>query len=120
MEYKKLGARGPVISTVGFGAWGISGRDWGTTDDGKSRKAIETAIDSGVTFIDTADVYSTWGPGHQGGESETVIGKWLRASGKRSRVVLATKVGKPMGPGPVCCRGRSGGYKTAQWLFSLG
>ncbi|NLE35000.1 MAG: aldo/keto reductase [Bacteroidales bacterium] len=39
MEYKKLGARGPVVSTVGFGAWGISGRDWGTTDDDKSREA---------------------------------------------------------------------------------
>ena len=57
MKYKKLGLNGPKISTVGFGAWGISGRDWGITDDKKSRKAIHAALDSGVNFIDTADVY---------------------------------------------------------------
>ena len=50
-----------------------------------------------MNFVDTADVYSRWVPGHAGGESETILGKWLRQSGKRNRVVLATKVGKPMG-----------------------
>ena len=54
-----------------------------------------------MNFVDTADVYSAWAPGHQGGESETVIGKWLRKSGKRHSLVLATKVGKDMGNGKV-------------------
>ncbi len=86
MEYKKLGARGPVVSTVGFGAWGISGRDWGTTDDDKSRKAIEAALDSGVTFIDTADVY---GFGH----SEDLIREVLDRRSDRNKIVIATKAG---------------------------
>jgi len=91
MEYKKLGDRGPVISTVGFGAWGISGRDWGTTDDGKSRKAIETAIDSGVTFIDTADVY---GFGH----SEELIREVLDRRSDKKNIVIATKAGNNFYP----------------------
>ena len=86
MEYKNLGSRGPVVSTVGFGAWGISGRDWGTTDDEKSRKAIEAALDSGVTFIDTADVY---GFGH----SEDLIREVLDRRSDRDRIVIATKAG---------------------------
>lgn len=86
MEYKNLGSRGPVVSTVGFGAWGISGRDWGTTDDEKSRKAIEAALDSGVTFIDTADVY---GFGH----SEDLIREVLDRRSDRDKIVIATKAG---------------------------
>lgn len=69
-----------------------------TIDEATSFRLLDAWVDAGFNLIDTADVYSIWGPGHQGGESETVIGKWLSASGKRSRVVLATKVGKPMGP----------------------
>ena len=91
MEYKKLGTRGPVVSTVGFGAWGISGRDWGTTDDDKSRKAIETAIDSGVTFIDTADVY---GFGH----SEELIREVLDQRSDKKNIVIATKAGNNFYP----------------------
>ncbi len=91
MEYKKLGARGPVVSTVGFGAWGISGRDWGTTDDDKSRKAIETALDAGVTFIDTADVY---GFGH----SEELIREVLDHRSDRDRIIIATKAGNNFYP----------------------
>ncbi len=91
MEYKKLGARGPVISTVGFGAWGISGRDWGTTDDDKSRKAIETALDSGVTFIDTADVY---GFGH----SEELIREVLDRRSDKKNIVIASKAGNNFYP----------------------
>ena len=56
-------------------------------------------VDAGLNFIDTADVYSRWAPGNQGGESETLIGKWIKRSGRRSRVLLATKVGMEMGPG---------------------
>ena len=91
MEYKKLGDRGPVVSTVGFGAWGISGRDWGTTDDDKSRKAIETALDSGVTFIDTADVY---GFGH----SEELIREVLDRRSDKKNIVIATKAGNNFYP----------------------
>ena len=64
-----------------------------------SFRLLDAWVDAGFNFIDTADVYSAWVPGHRGGESETVLGKWFRQSGKRHRVVLATKVGKPMGPG---------------------
>lgn len=91
MEYSKLGARGPVVSTVGFGAWGISGRDWGTTDDDKSRKAIETALNSGVTFIDTADVY---GFGH----SEDLIREVLDRRSDKKNIVIATKAGNNFYP----------------------
>ena len=55
-------------------------------------------VDAGFNFIDTADVYSSWAPGHQGGESETIIGNWLKRRGKRDDVVIATKVG--IGDGP--------------------
>jgi len=91
MEYKKLGARGPVISTVGFGAWGISGRDWGTTDDKKSLKAIEAALDSGVTFIDTADVY---GFGH----SEELVREVIDRRADKNKIVIATKAGNNFYP----------------------
>jgi aryl-alcohol dehydrogenase-like predicted oxidoreductase len=56
-------------------------------------------VDSGLNLVDTADVYSTWAPGHQGGESEAVMGRWFKQSGKRDRIVVATKLGKPMGEG---------------------
>ena len=91
MRYTKLGSRGPLVSTVGFGAWGISGRDWGKTDDEKSRKAIETALDSGVTFIDTADVY---GFGH----SEELIREVLDRRPDKKNVVIATKAGNNFYP----------------------
>ena len=55
-------------------------------------------VDAGLNFIDTADVYSRWAPGNQGGESETLIGKWIKRSGRRSQVLLATKVGMEWGP----------------------
>jgi aryl-alcohol dehydrogenase-like predicted oxidoreductase len=91
MKYTKLGAKGPFISTVGFGAWGISGRDWGTTDDDKSRKAIHAALDSGVTFIDTADVY---GFGH----SEELIREVLDQRPDSDKIIIATKAGNNFYP----------------------
>jgi len=91
MKYTKLGAKGPVISTVGFGAWGISGRDWGKTDDDSSRRAIHAAIDAGVTFIDTADVY---GFGH----SEELIREVLSERSDRDKIVIATKAGNNFYP----------------------
>ena len=70
-----------------------------TVDEALSFRMLDAWIDAGFNFVDTADVYSSWVPGHSGGESETIIGKWLRQTGKRHRIVLATKLGKPMGEG---------------------
>lgn len=70
-----------------------------TVDEAASFKLLDAFTGAGLNFIDTADVYSRWVPGNTGGDSETIIGKWLKASGKRDKVILATKVGKEMGPG---------------------
>lgn len=86
MKYTKLGVKGPVVSAIGFGAWGISGRDWGKTDDENSRNAIHAALDAGVNFIDTADVY---GFGH----SEELIRQVLDSRPDKNRIVIATKAG---------------------------
>ena len=94
MNYRTLGRSGLQVSPLAFGG-NVFG--W-TVDEATTFSLLDAWLDAGFNFIDTADVYSAWVPGHSGGESETVIGKWLRASGKRDRVVLATKVGKPMGP----------------------
>lgn len=91
MQYQKLGKNGPVISTIGFGAWGISGRDWGQTDDKKSKKALHQALDSGITFIDTADTY---GSGH----SENLIREVLDERGRKDEVIIATKAGNNFYP----------------------
>ena len=85
MQYKKLGKNGPMVSTVGFGAWAIGGRDWGKTDDRISKQALHAALDEGITFIDTADVY---GFGH----SELLIAEVLKERGK-DNIVVATKAG---------------------------
>jgi aryl-alcohol dehydrogenase (NADP+) len=72
----------------------LGGNVFGWTADEKTSHAILDAfVDRGGNAIDTADVYSAWVPGHQGGESESVIGRWLKASGKRNKVVIGTKVG---------------------------
>ena len=94
MQLKSLGRSGLQVSPLTFGG-NVFG--W-TVDERTSFSLLDAWLDAGFNTIDTADVYSAWVPGHTGGESETVIGKWLRASGKRDRIVLATKVGKPMGP----------------------
>jgi aryl-alcohol dehydrogenase-like predicted oxidoreductase len=70
-----------------------------TIDEPTSFQVLDAYVDAGLNFIDTADIYSTWVPGHTGGESETIIGNWLKRSGKRSKVILATKVGMLMGSG---------------------
>ncbi|MGE3248841.1 MAG: aldo/keto reductase [Hyphomonadaceae bacterium] len=79
----------------------LGGNVFGWTADEKTSFAILDAfVDLGGSAIDTADVYSAWVPSHTGGESETVLGKWLKQSGKRDRVVIATKVGMwPKRPG---------------------
>jgi aryl-alcohol dehydrogenase-like predicted oxidoreductase len=85
MKYKQLGAKGPVVSTIGFGAWAIGGMNWGKTDDEVSKNALHEAIDNGVTLIDTADVY-----GH--GHSEKLIGEVIRERGRKN-LIVATKAG---------------------------
>lgn len=95
MQFRPLGRSGLQVSPLAFGG-NVFG--W-TVDETLSFRLLDAWLDAGFNFVDTADVYSSWVPGHSGGESETIIGKWLRQTGKRNRVVLATKVGKPMGEG---------------------
>jgi len=85
MHYTTLGKTGLKVSTIGFGAWAIGGMNWGKTDDAVSRQALHQALDLGVNFIDTADVY---GFGH----SEELIAGVLRERGK-GEVIVATKAG---------------------------
>jgi aryl-alcohol dehydrogenase-like predicted oxidoreductase len=70
-----------------------------TADEATSFAVLDAFVDAGFNAIDTADGYSRWVPGHRGGESETTIGRWLKRSGKRDRVLIATKVGTDMGEG---------------------
>jgi aryl-alcohol dehydrogenase-like predicted oxidoreductase len=70
-----------------------------TVNEHESLRLLDAALDAGLNFVDTADVYSRWATGHTGGESETVIGKWFARSGRRGQVVLATKLGFDMGDG---------------------
>lgn len=95
MQLRSLGRSGLQVSPLAFGG-NVFG--W-TVDEPLSFRLLDAWLDAGFNFVDTADVYSSWVPGHSGGESEAIIGKWLRQTGKRNRVVLATKVGKPMGEG---------------------
>lgn len=96
MRRRKLGNSGLEIAPLAFGG-NVFG--W-TIDEPMSFQLLDAFLAAGFNLIDTADVYSRWIPGHQGGESETIIGKWLaRNKGKRSQVIIATKLGMEMGPG---------------------
>jgi len=89
MQQRALGASGLTITPLVLG-----GNVFGfTADRAASFAVLDAFVDRGGTMIDTADVYSAWVAGHVGGESETMIGEWLRASGKRDQVLIATKVG---------------------------
>jgi aryl-alcohol dehydrogenase-like predicted oxidoreductase len=78
----------------------LGGNVFGWTIDAPTSFAILDAfVDRGFNFIDTANVYSVWVPGHHGGESETILGQWFKQSGKRDKIILATKVGMKMGDG---------------------
>ncbi len=95
MERRNLGK-----SELRVGPLALGGNVFGwTIDEPTSFKILDAFIDSGLNLVDTADSYSTWVPGHTGGESETIIGKWLKSSGKREKVILATKVGSAMPSG---------------------
>jgi len=94
MKKRRLGNSDLEIAPLAFG-----GNVFGWTADEKmSFKLLDAFVDAGFNLVDTADMYSRWAPGNRGGESETVIGKWLRTGGKREKVLIATKVGKEMGP----------------------
>jgi aryl-alcohol dehydrogenase-like predicted oxidoreductase len=95
MEMRPLGNSGIKIAPLMFGG-NVFG--W-SADEKKSFALLDAFVDRGFNAIDTADSYSRWVAGHQGGESETIIGNWLKRSGKRGRVVIATKVGSDMGEG---------------------
>lgn len=89
MRKRTLGNSGLEIAPLMFGG-NVLG--W-TADEAMSFRLLDRFVDAGLNAIDTADVYSSWVPGHRGGESETVIGNWLKARGGRDKVVIATKVG---------------------------
>lgn len=97
MQYRALGQSGLHVAPLAFGG-NVFG--W-TADEATSFSLLDAFVDAGLNLVDTADVYSRWVPGHQGGESETILGKWFKRSGKRDKIVLATKVGKDMGDGRV-------------------
>jgi aryl-alcohol dehydrogenase-like predicted oxidoreductase len=94
MEKRRLGRSDLMVSPLCLGG-NVFG--W-TADEATSFKVLDAYADAGLNFIDTADVYSTWVPGHTGGESEVIIGKWMKARGNRDKLVIATKVGSEMGP----------------------
>ncbi|MEH3099151.1 aldo/keto reductase [Sphingomonas adhaesiva] len=94
-ELRRLGASDLKIAPLVLGG-NVFG--W-TADRDASFAVLDAFVEGGGTMIDTADVYSAWVPGHSGGESETMIGEWLRTSGKRDRVQIATKVGMLPGEG---------------------
>lgn len=95
MEYRPLGNSGLEIAPLVFGG-NVFG--WGA-DEKTSFALLDAFVDHGFNAIDTADTYSRWIAGHTGGESETIIGNWLKKSGKCAQVVIATKVGSDMGKG---------------------
>ncbi len=94
MEKRKLGNSGLKVAPLAFGG-NVFG--W-TVDEPTSFALLDAFVAAGFNLIDTADVYSRWVQGHSGGESETIIGKWLKRKGNRAKVVIASKVGKEMGP----------------------
>ena len=92
---RKLGSSGLDIAPLVFGG-NVFG--W-TADEATSFALMDAFVEAGFDAIDTADAYSRWVPGHSGGESETIIGKWLKARGRRDDVKILTKVGSDMGQG---------------------
>src|SRR5690606_33652078 len=95
MKKIKFGQSDLQVSPIAFGG-NVFG--W-TLDEQRSFDILDALVASGINFIDTADTYSTWVPGNRGGESETIIGKWMKARGNRKELVIATKLGGDMGNG---------------------
>jgi aryl-alcohol dehydrogenase-like predicted oxidoreductase len=96
MEYRRLGRTGLKVASLCLGTmqWGWS------ADEATSGDIMDGYVEAGGNFIDTADVYSTWVEGNDGGVSEEIIGRWMKARGNRHQIVVATKARGRMGPGP--------------------
>jgi aryl-alcohol dehydrogenase-like predicted oxidoreductase len=92
MQKRQLGRSGLQVAPLMFGG-NVFG--W-TIDEATSFQLLDAFVSAGFNFVDTADVYSGWAPGNQGGESETIIGKWMKQRGNRDKVIVATKVGGDM------------------------
>jgi aryl-alcohol dehydrogenase-like predicted oxidoreductase len=95
MTKRILGRSGIEIAPLALGG-NVFG--W-TIDESASFRVLDSFVEAGFNLIDTADVYSRWASGNSGGESETIIGHWLKQGGRRDKVVIATKLGKEMAPG---------------------
>lgn len=95
--HRKLGNSSIEVAPLAFGG-NVFG--W-TADEPTSFSLLDKFVDAGLNLVDTADVYSRWVPGHSGGESEVIIGNWIKAGGRRDKLVIATKVGKDMGEGNI-------------------
>lgn len=95
MEKRRLGNTDLYVYPITFGG-NVFG--W-TIDEKKSFELLDAFTGAGFNFIDTADVYSRWAPGNKGGESETIIGNWMKKNKNRDKVIIATKVGSDMGDG---------------------
>ena len=100
MDRRKLGSTGFDIAPLAFGG-NVFG--W-TADEATSFRLLDAFVAAGFNLIDTADSYSRWAPGHRGGESEAIIGRWIAQRGRHDDVVIATKVGSDMGLGYKCLR----------------
>jgi len=93
VQKRKLGRSGLEVAPLVLGG-NVFG--W-TADEASSFKLLDAFVGAGFNCVDTADTYSRWAPGHQGGESEAIIGRWLKQRGNREKVLIATKVGMDMG-----------------------
>ena len=100
MDRRKLGGTGFNVAPLAFGG-NVFG--W-TADEPTSFRLLDAFVGAGFNLIDTADSYSRWAPGHSGGESEAIIGRWIAQRGRHDDVVVATKVGSDMGLGYKCLR----------------
>ena len=100
MNLRPLGRSGLQVSPLCFGG-NVFG--W-TADEPTSFSLLDAFVAGGGNLIDTADSYSRWAPGHLGGESETVIGRWIAQRGRHDDVIIATKVGSDMGLGYKCLK----------------
>lgn len=103
---RKLGNSGIEVHPLCLGG-NVFG--W-TADEGASFRILDAFLDAGFNFVDTADVYSKWATGNQGGESETIIGKWMKQRRNRHKVIIGTKCGHVMGMGPQAKKGLSKAY----------
>jgi aryl-alcohol dehydrogenase-like predicted oxidoreductase len=95
MKQRRLGNSDLYIAPLVLGS-NVFG--W-TIDEQQSFAILDSFVEKGFNAIDTADSYSRWAPGNKGGESETIIGKWMKARRNREKIMLATKVGSDMGQG---------------------